>query len=230
MDRQDMYYDQMSPNSDMVAKKVMVGVYGWMTLALIITAISAIGILYTPYVEQIMRSYWIFAIAELILVIVLSARAHKMSKGGAVLAFFGYAILNGLTLTSIFLVYDLGIIGKAFIVTAVLFGVMTVYGYITKTDLTAIGNLFVMGLFGVIIATFVNFFFMSTGLDIALTYIGVFLFIGLIGYDTQRIKGMAYTESYGGMRNASILGALVLYLDFINLFLRLLRLFARNND
>ena len=114
-------------------------------------------------------------------------------------------------------------------VTAALFGVMSLYGYFTKTDLTAIGNLLVMGLFGIIIASVFNIFYRSSGLSLILTYVGVFVFIGLIGYDTQKIKNLGYADNDAEEvnTNASIMGAIILYLDFINLFIRLVRLIGR---
>ena len=138
-----------------------------------------------------------------------------------------YAVLNGITLSSLLLTYNIATVGYAFLVTATLFGVMSLYGYFTKTDLTAIGNLFMMGLVGLIIATVFNVFYQSSGLSLALTYIGVFLFIGLIGYDTQRIKSLSYSSEKGIQANGSIMGAMILYLDFINLFIRLVRLLGR---
>ncbi len=224
---------EMNPyyaDREVVVRKTMVGVYGWMTLALIISAVAGIylasnfELLYALVSSSL---YWVLAIAEVGVVIVLSARANKMSPLAAKIWFIIYALLNGVTFGTIFAAYDIGTVGYAFLVTAIVFAVMTIYGYVTKTDLSSIGNLFVMALFGLIIATVINFFIQSDGWTLALMYIGVIIFIGLIGYDTQKIKQLAYHEG-NGVRNASILGALVLYLDFINIFIRLVRIMDRD--
>jgi len=224
---------EMNPHyadREVVVRKTMVGVYGWMTLALIISAVAGIylasnqQLLYTLVSSSL---YWALAIAEIVVVIVLSARANKMSPLAAKIWFIIYALLNGVTFGVIFAAYEIGTVGYAFLVTAIVFAVMTIYGYVTKTDLSSIGNLFVMALFGLVIATVLNFFIQSDGWTLVLMYIGVIIFIGLIGYDTQKIKQLAYHEG-NGVRNASILGALVLYLDFINIFIRLVRIMDRD--
>lgn len=215
-----------------VVRKTMVGVYGWMTLALMISAIvglymaSNISLLYTLVSSS---AYLVLGIAEIVVVIMLSARSQKMSPGVAKIWFIVYAVLNGVTFGTIFAAYGLGTAGYAFFVTAIVFGVMTVYGYVTKTDLSKIGNLFVMALFGLIIATIVGMFIPNEGFNLALLYVGIVIFIGLIGYDTQKIKQLAYAESQGMVRNASILGALTLYLDFINIFVRLVNILGRDD-
>lgn len=215
---------------DVVVRKTMVGVYGWMTLALFVSAIVGLYIatnMNLLYALVASSAYWLVAIAEIVVVIVLSARAQKMSSAAAKVWFLVYAVLNGVTFGSIFAIYGLGIAGYAFFVTAIAFGVMTIYGYVTKTDLTKIGNLFVMALFGLVIATIAGLFIQTPGYTMALMYIGVIIFIGLIGYDTQKIKQFAYAESQGMVRNASIIGALTLYLDFVNIFVRLVRIMGR---
>lgn len=222
--------NQYYADREVVVRKTMVGVYGWMTLALIISAISGIYLASNYQLLDTLVSsslYWVFAIAELVVVIALSAKATKMSPLAAKIWFIIYALLNGVTFGVIFAAYDIGTVGYAFLVTAIVFAVMTIYGYVTKTDLSSIGNLFVMALFGLIIATVLNFFIQSDGWTLALMYIGVVIFIGLIGYDTQKIKQLAYHEG-NGVQNASILGALVLYLDFINIFIRLVRIMDRD--
>lgn len=222
--------NQYYADREVVVRKTMVGVYGWMTLALIISAVAGIylasnfQLLYALVSSSL---YWVFAIAEVVVVIVLSAKAAKMSPLAAKIWFIVYALLNGVTFGVIFAAYDIGTVGYAFLVTAIVFAVMTIYGYVTKTDLSSIGNLFVMALIGLMIATFLNFFIQSDGWTLALMYIGVVIFIGLIGYDTQKIKQLAYHEG-NGVQNASILGALVLYLDFINIFIRLVRIMDRD--
>lgn len=222
--------NQYYADREVVVRKTMVGVYGWMTLALIISAISGIYLATNAQLLYALVSsslYWVIAIAEIVVVIALSAKATKMSALSAKIWFIVYALLNGVTFGVIFAAYDIGTVGYAFLVTAIVFAVMTIYGYVTKTDLSSIGNLFVMALFGLIIATVLNFFIQSDGWTLALMYIGVVIFIGLIGYDTQKIKQLAYHEG-NGVQNASILGALVLYLDFINIFIRLVRIMDRD--
>ena len=217
---------------EVVVRKTMVGVYGWMTLALIISAVTGFFIasnyklLYTLAATS---AYWVVAIAEIVVVVMISARSHKMSSAAAKAWFVVYAILNGVTFGSIFAIYGLGVAGYAFLVTALVFAVMTIYGYVTKTDLSKIGNLFVMGLFGLIIASVMSIFIQTPGYTLALMYVGVVIFIGLIGYDTQKIKQLAYAESEGMVRNASIIGALTLYLDFINIFIRLVNILGRDD-
>ena len=222
--------NQYYADREVVVRKTMVGVYGWMTLALIISAMSGIYLISNyQLLEALVSSsfYWVFAIAEIVVVMALSAKATKMSPLAAKAWFIVYALLNGVTFGVIFAAYDIGTVGYAFLVTAIVFAVMTIYGYVTKTDLSSIGNLFVMALFGLMIATVLNFFIRSDGWTLALMYMGVVIFIGLIGYDTQKIKQLAYHEG-NGVQNASILGALILYLDFINIFIRLVRIMDRD--
>ena len=228
MDRDFTTYYDVS-HREAVVKKTMLGVYGWMTIALLITAVT--GLYVASNIEMlysVVKNYWLFAIAEVVIVIALGARAHKMSSLSAKIWFVIYSVLNGITLSSIFVIYDIGTIGYAFLVTAGLFAVMTIYGYVTKTDLSKIGSLFVMALFGLVIATFVGFFINTPDYTMALMYVTVFIFIGLIGWDTQKIKQYAYAQadSNGSLANASILGALTLYLDFINIFISLVRIFG----
>lgn len=217
-------------DKEAVVRKTMAGVYGWMTLALLISAMAGLYIASSRVMVEFIFStpmYWVIPIVEIAVVILLSAKANKMSSAAAKIWFVIYALLNGVTFGGIFLVYGIDTAGYAFLVTAATFGVMTIYGYVTKTDLSSIGNLFVMALFGLLIATIANFFIRSEGWNLALMYIGVIIFIGLIGYDTQKIKQLAYAEGKG-IRNASILGALILYLDFINIFVRLVRIMGRD--
>jgi len=228
---QNTTYQEVSKASEQTTRKFIIKVYAWMTLALIITGVTGLFVVSSPVLlDLIFSSRIIFfglLIAEFGLVIYLSRKIFSMSATAAKLWFVLYAVLNGVTLASIFLIYDIGTVGYAFLVTATLFGVMSLYGYLTKTDLTAIGNLMIMGLFGVIIASVFNIFYRSDALSLVLTYVGVFIFIGLIGYDTQRIKALSTTQDDTKQVNASIIGALILYLDFINLFIRLVRLIGR---
>jgi len=208
-------------------------VYGWMCTALLTTALVSWYVVTTPSIMQtILSSQMLFfglIIAELGLVIGLSAAINKLSGTTATALFFVYAALNGATLSVIFIAYTMESITSAFLVTAGTFGAMSFYGYVTKRDLTSWGNLLFMGLIGLIIASVVNMFVASTFLYKMITYAGVLIFVGLTAYDTQKIKKMgahieAGTETE---RKGAIMGALRLYLDFINLFLMILRLMGR---
>ena len=171
-------------------------------------------------------------IAELGLVIAISAGIRKMSSTVANVLFFAYAIVNGLTLSVIFLVYELGMIYHAFAVSALMFAGMAIYGTITRRDLSSIGSICIMALIGIIIASFVNFIFLkSEMLETVVLYIGVLVFVGLTAYDTQRIKRMLRdansVDGTEAISKISVIGALTLYLDFINLFLKILRIMGK---
>ncbi len=203
-------------------------VYLWMTTALVVTAIVAAWISSnTLFVYQLVGSslFWILLIGELVMVFGLTLFIRRMSATVATLVFFGYAALNGVTLSLIFLVYTDASITSTFLVTAATFGAMSIYGYFTKRDLTVFRSFLIMGLIGFVIASIVNLFLNSTTVYWIITYIGILIFVGLTAYDTQKLKRLASGGFAGGEmeRKASILGALTLYLDFINLFLLLLR-------
>jgi len=170
---------------------------------------------------------FVVMLAPLAFVLVLSFGINKLSVPAAQGIFWAFAAVMGLSLSSIFLVYTGGSIAKVFFITAATFGAMSLYGYTTKRDLTGIGNFLIMGLIGLIIASLVNIFLQSGPLDFAISAIGVLIFVGLTAYDTQKIKE-SYSASYGAdvMAKNAIMGALSLYMDFINLFLMLLRLFG----
>ena len=167
------------------------------------------------------------------MVIALGAAIHKMSATTATAVFIAYSALTGLTLSSIFVVYPIGSIANAFLTATGTFLAMSVYGTVTKRDLTGMGNFLMMGLFGIIIASIVNIFLASSMMDFVISCIGVLIFTGLTAYDTQKLRafGMnAPVDDATAMRRGALLGALELYLDFINLFLMLLRLFGGNRD
>lgn len=206
-------------------------VYVWMTLALVITGFVS---MYVAQSYQLISfifgnklALWGMLIAELAVVFYLSARINSISFTKATVMFIIYSILNGATLASIFLVYTMSSIASTFFVAARTFGVMALYGYVTKSDLTRIGNICLMALIGLIIATLVSMFWQNSMLQMIITYAGVILFVGLTAYDSQKIKrlltadGIEVTEE---TQKIALLGALTLYLDFINLFLYLLRL------
>ena len=208
-------------------------VYTWMTLALLITGVTAFGVASSPTLfMSLSKMMWGLIIAELALVFILSGAINRLSLGTATLMFIGYSVLNGAMLSSIFLVYEPMVIAKVFFITAGTFGAMAVYGYTTKKDLTSMGKILFMALIGLVIATVVNMFLKSPGFDYILSYIGVAIFIGLTAWDSQKIKEMLQTQydMSEGAQKLALLGALTLYLDFINLFLYLLRIFGNNRD
>ena len=207
-------------------------VYGWMTLALAITGLVAVSTASNPgFMQTIVRSplLLIVIVAQLVMVLVLSAAIGKLNAGVATGLFILYSALTGLTFSMLFLVYTGASIAQVFFITAGTFGIVSAYGYVTKRDLTSIGNLLFMALIGLIVASIVNMFLQSSALEWIVTCVGVIIFVGLIAYDTQRIKRMAAGIGQDGevQRKAAVLGALALYLDFINLFIRLLRIFGR---
>ncbi|MGQ9814389.1 MAG: Bax inhibitor-1/YccA family protein [Candidatus Roseilinea sp.] len=207
-------------------------VYGWMALALSITGLVAAATAQNPaYLEPLLSGpgTLILIFGQLGLVIVLSLLIRRLSAVMATVLFLIYSITVGITFSFLFYVYTAESIGQVFFITAGTFALVSAYGYATKRDLTSLGSLGVMALIGLILGSIVNLFLQSEGLMWALTYIGVLVFVGLIAYDTQRIKRMAHGIGEDGevQRKAAIIGALALYLDFINLFIRLLRIFGR---
>jgi uncharacterized protein len=170
---------------------------------------------------------WVVMLAPLAFVLVLSFGINKLSVQAAQAVFWAFAAIMGVSLSSIFLVYTDASIAKVFFITAATFGAMSLYGYTTKRDLTQMGSFLMMGLIGLIIASIVNIFMQSSMLEFAISAVGVLIFVGLTAYDTQKIKE-GYSESFGAdvLAKGAIMGALSLYLDFINLFLMLLRLFG----
>ena len=210
-------------------------VYVWMTMALAITGLTAYGVATSPTLLQMIYGsrfgIWVLIIAELALVFWISARIEKLSLTSATLLFILYSVLNGATLASIFFIYSPSAITKVFFITAGTFGVMALYGYFTKSDLTSWGKILMMGVLGLIIALIVNMFLKSAMMDLILSGIGVLVFTGLTAYDTQKIKQLlaVQTDMGEGAQKIALLGALSLYLDFINLFLYLLRFFGRGS-
>lgn len=210
---------------------LMRSVYTWMTLALVITGLTAMYMAKSLTLLNMMMQnsmmFWGLLIAEVALVMYLSVRINKISFTTATLLFIAYSILNGATLSILFLLYTISSIATAFFVTAGTFGVMALYGYITKKDLTRIGNLCLMGVIGIIIATMVNIFINNSMMDMVISYIGVLLFIGLTAYDSQKIKHLLSSDDIEvneTTQKIAVMGALTLYLDFINLFIYLLRI------
>jgi hypothetical protein len=207
-------------------------VYNWMAIGLALTGLVAFYIANTPaLLELIFRNQILFfglIIAELALVFVISARIQRMQASTATGLFILYSVLNGATLSFIFLVYTRASIASTFFVCAATFVACSIYGWTTKRDLTSMGGFLMMGLIGIIIASVVNIFVRSSAMHMIISYIGVLVFVGLTAYDTQNLKAMAVSQpadvSASAVRKGAILGALKLYLDFINLFLMLLRI------
>lgn len=211
-------------------------VYVWMTLALVVTGFTAF---YVAHSEALLTAivtnqilFWGLIIAELGLVIGLSAAINKLSLTVATLLFVLYSVINGATMSFIFLVYTASSITNVFFITAGTFAAMALFGYFTKADLSSLGKILMMALIGIIIATIVNIFTKSTGLAMILNYLGVLVFVGLTAYDSQKIKQMLMHAPDAGeaAQKVALLGALSLYLDFINLFLYLLRIFGGRRE
>ena len=207
-------------------------VYNWMAAGLALTGVVA---LYTASSETLIRLifsnqllFFGLIIGELALVFFLSARIQKIQASTATGLFMLYSALNGLTLSFVFLIYTSSSVASVFFICAATFGACSVYGMITKRDLTSMGGFMTMGLIGIVIASVVNMFIQSSGMSMIISYIGVIVFVGLTAYDTQKLKMMALSQpaglEAGVVRKGTILGALTLYLDFINLFLMLLRI------
>ena len=205
-------------------------VYGWMFGGLMLTAAAAMWVVLSPAMQQLVFGTplrWVLLIGELGLVFYLSLRITKMSPATAASVFLVFSLLNGLTLSAIFFVYTNAAIYSAFFTAAGMFGAMSIYGMVTKRDLTSWGSFFFMGLIGLVICSVVNIFLKSSALGFAISAIGVFVFLGLTAWDTQKLK--AYATAPQLRENLAVYGALALYLDFINLFLMLLRLFGNRN-
>ena len=209
---------------------VMKSVYVKMTLALVVTAfVSLFCAGSTSYLRFMISNswfYWVLAIAEFGIVFGVSAGINKLSSATAALLFYVFAIINGMLLAPVFLVYTGASIAKTFFITAGTFGAMSVYGYFTDRDLSRMGSILFMALIGLIIASIVNIFAASSTLDWIISGIGVLIFVGLTAWDTQQIKNMAQQMPAASAGRLATLGALNLYLDFINLFLYLLRFFG----
>lgn len=211
-------------------------VYTWMTLALVITGITAWVVAHSPAILQMIMTNKILFLGllfgELILVWSVSAAINRLSLTTATLLFVLYSVLNGVTMSFIFLAYTYESVTNVFLITAGTFAAMAFFGYFTKTDLSSIGRILFMALIGLIIATIVNIFVKSSGFGMILNYLGVLIFVGLTAWDTQKIKQMlSMAEDTGETaQKVALMGALSLYLDFINLFIHLLRIMGNNRS
>ena len=235
----------MSPTTRSVAQSgvtsavsvYMRQVYQWMTAGLALTTVVAYGVANSPTIRDAILGnslvMILLIVAQFGMVIALSAAIHKMSAGTATGLFLLYSALTGAMLSSIFVIYPIASIANAFLVTTGTFLAMSVYGTVTKRDLTTMGNFLFMGLIGIIIAMVVNIFLKSTMMDFIISCLGVLIFTGLTAYDTQKLRRFgeaAPLDDGTAVRRGAIMGALTLYLDFINLFLMMLRLFGGNRN
>ncbi len=224
---------QARPASQAHVARFMSRVFGWMAMGLGLTAVVS-WLVFNSGIYSIVRSYYIgFFVVEIGLVVFLSARIAKMSAMTAIVAFLVYAALNGATLSFIFEAYNLGSIAQTLLVTTMTFGFMAAYGFFAKKDLTSWGSLGFMMLVGVIVASLLNAFIFQSGMmGLIISIVGVLVFVGLTAYDSQRIRVMAQMgfANESVEQKGAIIGALGLYLNFINLFLMLLRIFGGGRD
>jgi len=213
----------------MAGAVALTGVVAWVTFSMATTTTAAGQLVLTPLGQTLFRSplMWVLVLAPLALVFFISFRIDKLQAGTAWTLFMVYAGLLGISLATIFLVYTGNSITRVFFITAASFGALSLYGYTTQRDLSAIGSFLIMGLIGIIIASLVNLFLQSTAMQFIISVVGVLVFAGLTAWDTQKIKEMYDVNDDGTVAGRkAVMGALALYLDFINLFLMLLRLFG----
>lgn len=226
------------PRTEVLVNNFVRSVYNWMGIGLALTGFVALYVSSSPTMVRLIFGnpmlFFLLILVELGLVFSISGMVNRISSGTATSLFVLYAGLNGVTLSFIFLVYTRTSIVSTFFICAGTFIACSVYGWMTKKDLTSWGGFLTMGLIGIIIASLVNIFIRSSAMSLLISYIGVIIFVGLTAYDTQKLKNMALTQPAGldgaVIRKGAILGALSLYLDFINLFLMLLRIFGQSRE
>jgi FtsH-binding integral membrane protein len=211
-------------------------VYNWMTLGLFISGLTAYWVTASPAMQQMIFgnsiTVWVLFLAELGLVFTLSGAIQRLSSGTAATLFLVFSFINGLTLSSIFLIYTMSSIASTFFITAITFGVVSLYGYVTKADLTSLGKYLFMALIGLIIASVVNIFMHSSTLNWIVSFAGIIIFTGLTAWDTQKIKRLGeqmIDRESENFKKLAILGSLTLYLDFVNLFLFMLNFMGRRD-
>ncbi|AAZ40978.1 putative transport protein [Candidatus Blochmanniella pennsylvanica str. BPEN] len=233
MDQFPRFQNTASEQVNNAIQPYILQVFGWMSCGLLLTAFVAWYASRTPAILQLLFSnqiiFFSLIIGQLALVFVLSGMVTRLSGSLATTLFMLYSMLTGLTLSSVFILYTTSSISSAFVVTSGMFGAMTLYGYTTKRDLSSFGNLLFMALIGIVLASMVNLWLKNTALMWLITYIGVIIFVGLTAYDTQKLKSIGASLSIDNQdqfRKYSIIGALTLYLDFINLFLMIVRIFG----
>ncbi len=228
----------MQSTSQVAVNSFIRSVYNWMAIGLALTGFISF---YVAGNETILRLvfgnkliFFGLIIGELALVYSISAKIDKIQASTATSLFILYAALNGVTLASIFLIYTMESIASTFFICAGMFTCCSIYGYVTKKDLTSVGSFMIMGLIGIIIASVINMFIQSSMMTMIISYVGVLIFVGLTAYDTQKIKQMSLSQPAGldasVIRKGAIIGALTLYLDFINMFLFLLNIFGGSRD
>ena len=226
MNQFNISYPRTSDQVAIAENSLIRQVYAWMGGGLLVTALLAMVTISSPVMLKVIFGnrlvFYGLVFGELGLVVAISAAINRLSASAASLLFILYAALNGITMSVIFAVYTAESIASTFVVTAATFGTMSAYGYLTRRDLTGWGSFLFMGLIGVVIASLVNIFTRSSAASWVISAVGVIVFTGLAAYDTWKIKAMARAGAEG--RKPAILGALTLYLDFINMFLMLLRL------
>jgi len=203
------------------------GVYGWMCGGLAITAATAWLVANSPSILTAIVTnrllFWAIIIAQFGIVITLSARVSRLSAGTASALFIAYSALTGVTLSFVLLLYTAESVASTFIVCSGMFGALALYGTLTKRNLSGLGQFMFMGLIGLVLASLVGMFWQNDGLQFMISFVGVIVFAGLTVWDAQRLKGLAFATNAGGVGAVTIVGALALYLDFVNLFLFLLR-------
>jgi len=227
---QPAWISASTAESDTRLREFLKSVYLWMFGGLLLTSLAALWVVTSPAMKELIFGnrlivFGLFGV-EIVLVLALSAGLNRFSPATAASLFLGYSFLNGLSLSVIFFVYAQASIVQAFVIAAGMFGASSVYAMVTKRDLTGVGAFLRMGLFGLLIAMFANFFFHSGALDFAISIVGVVIFVGLTAWDTQRLREFVAVGPAGTESKLAIYGALRLYLDFINLFLFLLRMFG----
>lgn len=229
MNQFDINYPRSQDRTIIAQNTLIRQVYAWMGAGLLVTALMAFFTISTPaLLNGVVGNRLVFyglMFGELGLVVALSAAINRLSATAATFMFIAYSALNGVTFSAIFLIYTADSISSTFLITAGMFGGMSAYGYMTRRDLTSWGSFLFMGLIGVVIASLVNIFMQSNSVSWIISCVGVIVFTGLTAYDTWKIKALAVGNAEG--RKPAILGALTLYLDFINLFLMMLRLLGR---
>jgi uncharacterized protein len=237
MDNLDRFSQQtVDIDSASVSKSFVSNVFSYMTLALVVSGVAAYWFAASGMIMNLLEGsrifLWIIMLAPLGMVLVMNFAFNKLSYAALIGIFVAYSFVTGVSLSVIFLIYAMATIAKVFFITAGLFTTMAVIGYTTKTDLTRMGSILRMALIGIVIAMVVNWFMQSAAMDYVISCIGVLVFTGLVAYDTQKIKRIGAGVEYGTAEagKLAVMGALSLYLDFINLFLFLLRIFGGKRD
>jgi FtsH-binding integral membrane protein len=234
-DRLDRYGNTLPRyrDADLLAA-FMRGVYGWMCGGLLMTAVTAWLVSSSPALTAAIFGnravFWILALAQLGLVFTLSTRVNRMTSGTASALFVAYSALTGVTLSAVLLAFTGESVFTTFVVTAGMFGALAMYGTVTRRQLSGLGQFLFMGLIGLVLASIVGLFWHNDALQFVISFVGVILFAGLTVYDANRLRELAFATSAGPTSGATIVGALALYLDFINLFLFLLRFLGNRRD